>query len=282
MEQTQQKVSEALTIQEIPQEKIEDACFHTLGLIGRNCEYLEQHMARVGADAQSRQAVKDISAATARLERTVGEVMSLLEYLRTQGETPKLYPLDLCGLLQQITAQADMIRAQLGVELELDFGGWTICRVLADRSDVELLCLHLLSNALRACKEGGKVRIILRRSESFWQLIVADNGCGLPDAGGEAWLENRRCFLGGAQLGLLLCRECCRRMGWGLSVECAMERGTQAIVTIPLSVEKPTPETTVELRAEGDTIEQEQHKYQLRAMLVRELRTMPERGESEE
>ena len=40
-----------------------------------------------------------------------------------------------------------MVQAQLGVELTLDYGGWTACRVMADRNDAELLCLHLLSNA---------------------------------------------------------------------------------------------------------------------------------------
>ena len=233
MEQAQQNTAQELTAQAIPQQAVEDACFHSLGLIGRNCEYLEQHLARVGADAQSLQAVSDISAATAKLERTINELLSALEFLRA-GQPPKLYPLDLCELLQQVAAQADMVRAQLGVTLELDYGGWTTCRVLADRDDVELLCLHLLSNALRACREGGTVRILLRRSETMWQLTVRDNGCGLPEGSQEAWLENRRSFLGGAQLGLLLCRECCRRMGWGLSVECAPEKGTQAVVTVPL------------------------------------------------
>ena len=47
-----------------------------------------------------------------------------------------------------------MVQAQLGVELTLDYGGWTACRIMADRSDAELLCLHLLSNALRACSAG--------------------------------------------------------------------------------------------------------------------------------
>ena len=258
---------------------MEDACFHSLGLIGRNCEYLEQHLARVGADAQSLQAVSDISAATAKLERTINELLSALEFLRA-GQPPKLYPLDLCELLQQVAAQADMVRAQLGVTLELDYGGWTACRVLADRDDVELLCLHLLSNALRACREGGTVRILLRRSETMWQLTVRDNGCGLPEGSQEAWLENRRSFLGGAQLGLLLCRECCRRMGWGLSVECAPEKGTQAVVTVPLYTDDGrAPE--VELHAGAD-LAAEQHQYQLRAMLVRELRTMPERGDPDE
>lgn len=254
MEQMRQNEAGALTAQAIPQKDVEQACFHALGLIGRNCEYLDQHLAHVGADQQTRQAVNDISAASARLDRTVNEVMSLLDFLRTE-EDPRLYP--------------------------LDYGGWTACRVMADRNDAELLCLHLLSNALRACSAGGKVRLMLRRSESFWQLTVMDNGCGLPEAGEDTWLENRRCFLGGAKLGLLLCRECCRRMGWGLRVEHAPEKGTQAVVTIPLCTDRIT-EPTVELHTGGDTAQAQQHQYQLRNMLVRELRTMPERGDPDE
>lgn len=251
-----------------------------------NCSYLTSAVGVVYGTSQKLairkeilQAVSDISAATAKLERTINELLSALEFLRA-GQPPKLYPLDLCELLQQVAAQADMVRAQLGVTLELDYGGWTTCRVLADRDDVELLCLHLLSNALRACREGGTVRILLRRSETMWQLTVRDNGCGLPEGSQEAWLENRRSFLGGAQLGLLLCRECCRRMGWGLSVECAPEKGTQAVVTVPLYTDDGrAPE--VELHAGAD-LASEQHQYQLRAMLVRELRTMPERGDPDE
>ena len=279
MEQEWQNDAGALTAQAIPQKDVEQACFHALGLVGRNCEYLEQHLARVGADEQTRQAVNDISAAAARLDRTMNEVMTLLDFLRAE-EPPQLSPLDLCQMLQQIAAQADMVQEQLNVELTLDYGGLTSCRVMADCSEAELLCLHLLSNALRACGTGGKVQLTLRRCESFWKLTVLDDGCGLPETSREAWLENRRCFLGGAGLGLLLCRECCRRMGWGLSVECAPEKGTQAVVTVPLYTDDGrAPE--VELHAGAD-LASEQHQYQLRAMLVRELRTMPERGDPDE
>lgn len=280
MEQEWQNDAGALTAQAIPQKDVEQACFHALGLVGRNCEYLEQHLARVGADEQTRQAVNDISAAAARLDRTMNEVMTLLDFLRAE-EPPQLSPLDLCQMLQQIAAQADMVQEQLNVELTLDYGGLTSCRVMADCSDAELLCLHLLSNALRACGTGGKVQLTLRRCESFWQLTVLDDGCGLPETSREAWLENRRCFLGGAGLGLLLCRECCRRMGWGLRVERAPEKGTQAVVTIPLCTDRIT-EPTVELHTGGDTAQAQQHQYQLRNMLVRELRTMPERGDPDE
>ena len=238
MEQEWQNDAGALTAQAIPQKDVEQACFHALGLVGRNCEYLEQHLARVGADEQTRQAVNDISAAAARLDRTMNEVMTLLDFLRAE-EPPQLSPLDMCQMLQQIAAQADMVQEQLDVELTL------------------------------------------RRCESFWKLTVLDDGCGLPETSREAWLENRRCFLGGAGLGLLLCRECCRRMGWDLQVEQrAPEKGTRAVVTIPLC-DEPMPEPTVELRSDCSPVRTQQ-QYQLRNMLVRELRTMPERGGTED
>ena len=238
MEQEWQNDAGALTAQAIPQKDVEQACFHALGLVGRNCEYLEQHLARVGADEQTRQAVNDISAAAARLDRTMNEVMTLLDFLRAE-EPPQLSPLDLCQMLQQIAAQADMVQEQLNVELTLDYGGLTSCRVMADCSDAELLCLHLLSNALRACGTGGKVQLTL------------------------------------------LCRECCRRMGWDLRVEQrAPEKGTRAVVTIPLC-DEPMPEPTVELRSDCSPVRTQQ-QYQLRNMLVRELRTMPERGGTED
>jgi signal transduction histidine kinase len=276
----EQERTETRSITADQQKRIEEVCFRSLALIGRNCEYLEQHFGSTGADEPARQAVVDINAAAAQLDRTLSEAMTLLEFLRADKK-PQLYPMDLCELLQQVAAQADMIRAQLGVDIRLDYGSHTTCCVMADRSDAELLCLHLLSNALRASREGGSVDITLCRTESDWKLTFADAGCGLPGEDAQAALENRRSFLGGAQLGLVLCQECCRRMGWSLQLESAPQKGTKAVVSIPLHTADDRPDSTVELRADTET-EREQRRYHLRAMLVREMRTMPERGDPEE
>ena len=262
------------------QKRIEEICFRSLALIGHNCEYLEQHFGRTGADEPTRQAVADINTAAVQLERTLNEAITLLEFLR-EDTKPQLYLIDLCELLRQVETQADMIRAQLGVDIRLDYGGNTVCCVMADYRDAELLCLHLLSNALHASREGGSVSIALHSTQTGWQLTVTDDGCGLPGEDVQAALENHRSFLGGAQLGLLLCQECCRRMGWSLQLEPAPEKGTQAVVSIPLYAGESHPNGTVELHTDTE-IEREQRRYHLRAMLVREMRIMPERGDPEE
>ena len=238
MEQMQQKDVGALDLQAVSQKDVEQACFHTLGLISRNCEYLEQHLAHTGADSDSCQAVEDIGAAAARLDRTINEVLTLLEDLRAK-ELPQLHPMDLCSLLQQITAQADMIQAQLKVELTLDCGGWTTCRVMADRGDAELLLLHLLSNALKFTPAGGTITVELKKSGETLRLTVSDTGCGIPPERMAHLFDG--CFQPGHPspapyglgLGLPLCRAIAEKHGGSITVESAPGKGSRFMVSLP-------------------------------------------------
>lgn len=94
-----QQRTDARSLTADQQKRIEEVCFRSLALIGHNCEYLEQHFDRTGADESTRQAVADINAAAVKLDRTLSEAMTLLEFLRGD-EKPQLYPVDLCDLLR--------------------------------------------------------------------------------------------------------------------------------------------------------------------------------------
>lgn len=98
-----QQRTDARSLTADQQKRIEEVCFRSLALIGHNCEYLEQHFDRTGADESTRQAVADINAAAVKLDRTLSEAMTLLEFLRGD-EKPQLYPVDLCDLLRQVAA----------------------------------------------------------------------------------------------------------------------------------------------------------------------------------
>ncbi|MFR2089161.1 MAG: ATP-binding protein [Faecalibacterium sp.] len=157
------------------------------------------------------------------------------------------------------------------------------CRVMADRSDAELLCLHLLSNALRACSAGGKVRLMLRRMRSFWQLTVMDNGCGLPEAGEDSMAGEPALLSGRRKAGPAALPRVLPPYGLGPAGGAACTgkghtgSGDHSAVRLNRIMEP-----TVELHTGGDTAQAQQHQYQLRNMLVRELRTMPERGDPDE
>ena len=118
----------------------------------------------------------------------------------------------------------------------------------------------------------------LRRTgaESGWQLTVTDDGCRAPapcwrgctgSAGKPPQLSGRGAAGAAALPGVLPPDE--------LELQLTRSFG------IPLYTGESCPDGTVELRTDSET-EREQRKYHLRAMLVREMCTMPERGDPDE
>lgn len=236
---------------QFPHRELEQTCLHSLGLLEQNCEYLHQHLRACGGDDASLQAVDDMQAACVRLDRTLGEMMALHECLYGEAK-PENTVFDMGGLLRTLAAQQAAIEKELNVHLCVNEPAedetYIVC---ADSEWAEQVCLHLLSNALHACSEGGHVRISLRRNGHEFIFSVLDDGCGLPDGTAQSMLENRRRFLGGAQAGLLLCREYCRRMGWRLELR-RQKVGTEAVVTIPEHT-AALPRARVELYADDES-----------------------------
>ena len=78
----EQQRTEMRSITAEQQKRVEEVCFRSLALIGRNCEYLEQHFDRTGADESTRQAVADINTAAMQLDRTLCAEAGLSAELR--------------------------------------------------------------------------------------------------------------------------------------------------------------------------------------------------------
>lgn len=228
---------------DFPRKQFESALLHSLRIMDQNREYLQMHLARTG-DERTRQALEDMGQESIRLERTLREMMGLLEV--EMNDKPPMKPVDLCWILMEAAQIAPEIEKQLGIRLIVDHSPFRRCYVKADAQEAEQLLFHLLSNALRAVSPGGQIKIRLTRDDEDLYLIVEDDGCGLPT--GENWMENRRRFLGGVQAGLLLCRRYCAHMGWVLSLTPRdAGSGTRAEVRIPLAGTMFPIEGSVEL-----------------------------------
>lgn len=255
----------AFLLQALPGE-----CIRALNQISLNLEYSQRCLEEPGKPlpvGELRQSLSDARVASNRLDRTMDSLFRLLACAQ-EAHKPQWEAVELCGLLQSLCADGDAIRAAIGVRVTLDCGGQEELYITADRSYLECICLQLLSNALRACRAGGHVELRLEPGGTEHRLCVLDDGCGLPGQAAEG--ENREHFVGGAGLGLRLCGEYCRLLGWALELAPRAGGGTQAVLRIPAAL---APDTRASFRS--GTWEEMQQGRQLRRAVCRELHCVP-------
>jgi signal transduction histidine kinase len=104
------------------------------------------------------------------------------------------------------------------------------------QGDMEQLFLNLLSNSRDAMPQGGQLLIAARRAELSIQLVVEDNGGGIPPEHLPKVLEP---FFStkpqGNGLGLSICRSIVWQMQGKLEITSIPGEGTRVTVTIPIS-----------------------------------------------
>ena len=161
-----------------PQGEFEDVCFHALGIIDQNREYLQMHLL-ASADLPTRQALSDIQIESARVSRTVHNAMLL--YRLENGEPCKLQPFDVSELLEKAERMAPDIEKSLEIQLMTEREGVGHCVVMGAPDEAEQLLLHLISNALCACDPGaGGVPAGLRRGHPAGAGAALRGGRGHP------------------------------------------------------------------------------------------------------
>lgn len=102
---------------DFPRKQFESVLLHSLRIMDQNREYLQMHLARTG-DERTRQALEDMGQESIRLERTLREMMGLLEV--EMNDKPSMKPVDLCWILMEAAQIAPEIEKQLGIRLTVD------------------------------------------------------------------------------------------------------------------------------------------------------------------
>ena len=95
---------------DFPRKQFESVLLNSLRIMDQNREYLQMHLARTG-DERTRQALEDMGQESIRLERTLREMMGLLEV--EMNDKPSMKPVDLCWILMEAAQIAPEIEKQL-------------------------------------------------------------------------------------------------------------------------------------------------------------------------
>ena len=108
---------------------------------------------------------------------------------------------------------------------------------------VRAILFNLLTNAIDACRSGNEIKVSARckAAADLFELVVSDNGCGMPASVKahctELFVTTKP---SGSGIGLSLCKNTVESAGGSLEIESEVDQGTRITVTVPLSAPKHT------------------------------------------
>lgn len=174
------------------------------------------------------QAVEAIHNEAKRLEKLSLQLLELYVY---QNEVVDIEKLDLRGIGEQLKTTLKFLSEKYEVQYSVDFEDETV-----SANQVLLLSLlyNLADNAFKASNPGTSIRLYSKATSDTVQIVVEDEGRGISKENIKLitepfWREDksRSRKLGGAGLGLALCKEIARIHGTKLAFESEKGKGTR-------------------------------------------------------
>jgi PAS domain S-box-containing protein len=183
-----------------------------------------------------------INGETRRLERIVGEMLSMAEI---EAGSFKIKPDDvrLEALFDELKAdyQQQAIEKHIALDLKLPP---KLPVIRGDRDKIMLALHNLVGNALKYTPDGGKVTIGVEVDGRHLSVTIADTGIGIGADDVERIFERfyrakdpRVAKITGTGLGLTLAREVVRMHGGDITVESQLNQGSTFTMTLPVKAE---------------------------------------------
>jgi signal transduction histidine kinase len=110
--------------------------------------------------------------------------------------------------------------------------------VLANPTELELVFVNLISNAVNACEPGGSVRLDTEQTGDRVRAVVRDDGCGMAEEHVERVFEpfyTTRLEQGGTGLGLSTCHGIVADHAGEIAIESKERQGTTVIIELPIA-----------------------------------------------
>ncbi len=171
-----------------------------------------------------------------RIKRMVGDLEKLARY---EGESLILdrTVFDVSELIGHLMRNFETDFVNKGISLTFN-GRKEI--ITADRDKISQVLVNLLSNALKYTPEGGKVEIAVKDGEETVEIIIKDNGNGIPAEDIPNIFErfyradkSRNKLTGGAGIGLTIARAIVEAHKGKLEVRSKINEGSEFIVALP-------------------------------------------------
>lgn len=184
--------------------------------------------------------------AAARLERLIDDLIQV-----SQAERRRLHiemgDADVGTILEQVRFEAGDPSHHISLDLDSDLPEiWTD----ADRA-VQVLA-NLVTNARKFSPAGTTIAVAARRRDDRVEVLVTDQGRGIPEDMHERIFEpffqvdqSATRHAGGLGIGLYLARELCLRMDATISVKSAPDSGSTFRVSFPIAEDQESERVTL-------------------------------------
>ncbi|WNB16764.1 tetratricopeptide repeat-containing sensor histidine kinase [Marivirga arenosa] len=166
-------------------------------------------------DSFSKEDIKNFSN---EIKTSVGNAIkmadNLINWARIQMEDVSVdkITLNVAESVQPIYALYRNIASKKDIDLKLEIG--ENLKICVDQNQLEFVIRNLLNNAIKFTKRGGVIKLSAQELNDKVEIIVEDNGVGMPDQIKENVfkLESKHSIRGtegetGTGLGLMLCQE---------------------------------------------------------------------------
>ena len=126
----------------------------------------------------TREFVADIGSEAERLSRITEDLLRLTRLDSGILEPPTR--VDVLPVLEQVMRMMTLVAQEKQVDLTYEASGE--CTVMATRDEIHQVIYNLTDNAVKYSGAVGAVQVSLHRRENWVELVVADNGPGIPEA----------------------------------------------------------------------------------------------------
>jgi PAS domain S-box-containing protein len=188
--------------------------------------------------AEDRDSVERIMKAGRHLLALINEVLDIAG-IETGRRTLSNEPVSIADAASESLELVQVLAANHGIEIIVDFGGCEDLFVHADMRRIRQALINLLSNAIKYNRPGGSVFLSLEPGPgNMLRVLVKDTGLGIPEDGlaklftpferlgaGEAGIE-------GTGLGLACSKVFVEAMGGSIGVRSVVGEGTTFMVDL--------------------------------------------------
>lgn len=178
-----------------------------------------------------------IDSESERMTRLVKDLLQLsrLDYDRTQWNMREV---DIKRLVDESVYKMNMSAKQKNQIISVEASD-DIPNIIADKDRIEQVIINIISNAIKYTQENGEIKVKVQSAKSSVNIIVVDNGIGIPKEDLPRLFERfyrvdkaRSRMMGGTGLGLSIAKQIVEAHKGRIDIASEYGKGTEVTISL--------------------------------------------------